>query len=267
VYSSGTVTVNSSVSITNEKFAEFGRLFRSEDSHPMKNLIPNLARPAITLALICLTLACGGGKSSSPTAPTATATRIIALEGSLAFGDVTVGQTKALDITVRNTGTGPMSVTGVTAPTSVASMLSSSGSSSTVPAGGASTITVRFTPSSVGTFSGTITVTADQTSGTNTIQFSGSGIGAPITVVGVVTDSSTRAALGGVRVSALTPSLLTTIASTTTDGNGFYSFVVPSATSLNMNYTLNGYNIRNVSETFSGDSRRDIALVKSAPCS
>ncbi len=213
--------------------------------------------------------ACGGG-SSSPTAPTpapsATLTKIIALSGSLAFGDVVVGTTSELTITVSNTGTGPLTVTGVTAPASSASLFSATIASSSVAPGGSTTIRVRFTPASTGPVSGTATVTADHTSGTNTIAFSGAGVGALVTVVGVVTDAATRAPIGSVRVLAQTTSgAIVTLGTATTDGNGFYSFVLPSATAINLNYAVTGYNQQNAAVTLTGDTRRDVTLTRATP--
>ena len=212
----------------------------------MRKLSRYLLLP-LTVGLVFVA-ACGGG-SSSPTAPssTTTTTKVIALAGPLAFGEVTVGTSRDLTLTISNNGNAVLTLGDTN---------------------GSTTMSVRFTPSAVGALSGTLTINADHTSGTNTIAISGTGTAAPtppITLVGAVLDSATRRALGGVRVSALTPSLLTTLATTTTDGNGFYSLVVPSATALTVNYTLTGYNIQNVSSNFSADARRDINLVQSAP--
>lgn len=230
-------------------------------------MIDRRARVIACLALVASVLvsACGGsnGTPTSPSTPVAAGTKIISISGTLAFGDVTLGSTKELTITVSNTGTATLSFTGITASGGLTTHSAASPTSGSVPAGGSLPVLFRFTPASAGAFSGTVTFTADHTSGTNIISMSGTGVAAPtppITLVGVVLDSATRRALSGVRVSALTPSLLTTIATTTTDGNGFYSIVVPSATAMTVSYTLNGYNIQNVSSTFSADARRDIDL-------
>ena len=234
----------------------------------MRKLSRYLLLP-LTVGLVFVA-ACGGG-SSSPTAPssTTTTTKVIALAGPLAFGEVTVGTSRDLTLTISNNGNAVLTL-GDTLSISATfgSNVSSTGGSKTIQPNGSTTMSVRFTPSAVGALSGTLTINADHTSGTNTIAISGTGTAAPtppITLVGAVLDSATRRALGGVRVSALTPSLLTTLATTTTDGNGFYSLVVPSATALTVNYTLTGYNIQNVSSNFSADARRDINLVQSAP--
>ena len=214
------------------------------------------------LTAIATSIACSGG-NSSPTSPT-TATRVIALEGNLTFGDVLVGHSKELVVTIRNNGTGAMTMTGISGSSGVTPQTAASPLSGSIPSGGSLNVTFRFSPTSPGTISGTITFTTDHTSGTNTMTMSGTGVVVPVTVVGVITSPTTRAPLRGVRVSALTPSLTTTIASTSSDGNGYYSLVVPSGVALTMNYTLSGYNIRNIPETFTADTRRDISLTPSA---
>jgi len=144
--------------------------------------------------------ACGGG-SGTPTAPSSTsrATRVIALEGSLAFGDVVIGQTKELAVTIRNSGTGAMTMSGITGSGGIVSATTASPTTGTIASGDSLGVTFRFAPTAVGSVTGTVTFTTDHTSGTNTLELSGNGIAAPVTVVGVVTDAGTTAAFGGVR--------------------------------------------------------------------
>ena len=72
---------------------------------------------SLVLALLPFTLACGGGKST-PTSPSSTtppaATRIIAVSGNLAFGDVPVGSQRELTYTITNSGNATLTVTGTT---------------------------------------------------------------------------------------------------------------------------------------------------------
>lgn len=223
------------------------------------------ARSCHAVALLAVTLVAGcGGGSGSPTSPTSTqtaaATRIIALSGALAFGDVAVGQTREATITISNTGTGTLTLGDLSAPASAAAFLSAT-LPRTVAPGASSAATIRFSPQSVGTVSGTLTFQGDQTAGTNTIAFSGTGIGAPVTISGVVTDANTRRAIVGARVAALTAnSALTLLAETATDGNGFYSFVVPSATAISFSVSRSGYNVSAPTVTFATDTRRDVSL-------
>jgi hypothetical protein len=221
---------------------------------------------SVVASLVLSACGGGGGGSSSPTspspAPTVAATRIIAISGSLAFGDVVVGSSREATITISNTGTAALSFTGITATGGLTTHSTASPKSGSIAPGGSQSVLFRFTPASAGSFSGTVTITSDHTSGTNTIAISGTGVGAPVTVTGVVTDSATNRAVGGVRVSALrNDTSAQSLATATTDGNGFYSMVVPSATAISMGYSRDGYNQQSATVTFTGDTRRDIRLV------
>ena len=134
-----------------------------------------LRRAALVLAL--LTTACGGGPSSTPTAPTAptpdaTATRIIALSGNVAFGNVLVGSSATASLTIGNNGNSSLTWTGLSTGTTV---VTASATSGTVAAGAAAAVTLTFTPTVAQNYAGTLTATSDATSGTNTMAFSGTG--------------------------------------------------------------------------------------------
>jgi hypothetical protein len=217
------------------------------------------------IGVLCLIgVSCGGGSGTgSPTAPTSSsaATRIISIEGTLAFGDVRLGQTAELVLTIRNNGNATLTLGDVTAPASIASLVSITGSSRTVAPGATATLTFRFTPTATGAVSGTITINADHTSGTNTVTLTAVGVGVPVTVTGVVTDAESRRPVGGVRVAALTNNAaLQNLATATTDGNGFYSMVVPSGTAISLQFSRDGYNFQSSTVTFTTDTRRDVSL-------
>lgn len=68
--------------------------------------------------------------------------------GALDFGKVTVGSTKNMDFTVQSTDNGPLTGTAsATAPFSIVV-----GSSCSLPAGQSQPVTVRFSPTTPGTF-------------------------------------------------------------------------------------------------------------------
>jgi hypothetical protein len=125
----------------------------------------------VVVLLVGMTSGCKSD-SSSPASPTASSSRVIALTGSLAFGNVEVGNTRDLDFTISNSGTAALTVTGITAP----SAYSASWTSGTIAAGGSQLVTVRFSPTQAQSHSGTLTVAADHTGGTNTIGVSGTGV-------------------------------------------------------------------------------------------
>ena len=121
----------------------------------------------------------------SGTGVAAATTRIISLSGDLAFPSVTVGQSATRTLTITNTGNSPLTVTGISYPSS----RFSGNWSGTIAAGGSRNVTVTFAPqaSHVGAYSNTLTVNSDATSGTNTWAISGTGAsGGGVTPAGMV---------------------------------------------------------------------------------
>jgi HYDIN/CFA65/VesB family protein len=219
-----------------------------------------MKRILLALALGVCIPACGGGSSPSATAPsTGTPTRIMVLGGNLSFGAVTVGQHATGLLTIGNTGNSTMTVTGVSLP--CGTQYTGSFVSGTIAAGVTQSSTVTFTPTMAETCSGSITVTADQTSGTNTISIIASGVAPSVTVSGTVVDDATSAAIQGGFVSA-NNSVPTT---TSTDGNGFYSIPGLSGT-ITLSASATGYfSSAMATLTLTGDTRQDFRLRKVAP--
>lgn len=99
-------------------------------------------------------------------------TRVIALSGDLNFGNVIVGQTVQRTLIISNTGTTALTINSL----AFSSVAFSGNVSITIAPNSSQNITISFTPTAAGNFSGTITVNANQTSGINTINFSGIGV-------------------------------------------------------------------------------------------
>jgi hypothetical protein len=131
------------------------------------------------LLLAMMAVACGDDGPSSPTSPTPTpaTTRIIALSGNLAFGEVAVGSSRDATLTIRNTGNAVLTITSLTAPSDLADLLTADWTSGQVAAGASQAVTIRFAPAQPGSYSGTLAVNGDQTSGTNTIAVSATATG------------------------------------------------------------------------------------------
>jgi len=123
---------------------------------------------------------CGGGDSSptSPTPPASTPTRIVSVTGNLAFGEVAVGASRDIAMTIANSGTAALTITSLSVSGGLVSHTTATWTSGTIAAGGSQVVSIRFAPTAEGSFSGTVTVNGDQTSGTNTIAVSGSAISA-----------------------------------------------------------------------------------------
>jgi hypothetical protein len=98
-------------------------------------------------------------------------TRIIRLTGDLAFGDVAVGSSAQRTLTTHNDGNSVLSVFSVSYPSGFSGDWNGS-----VSAGGSQDVTVTFTPTTETSYSGTLTVNANETSGMGTRFVSGSGI-------------------------------------------------------------------------------------------
>ena len=109
--------------------------------------------------------------------PTGTAvpTRVIGLSGSLAFGSVTVNTTATRTLTISNTGNATLTVIDIAYPAGFTGAWSG-----TIAAGDSQPVTVTFAPSAATNYSGTVTVNANQTSGTNTLVASGNGTITPV---------------------------------------------------------------------------------------
>lgn len=147
-------------------------------------------------------------------------TRIIGLSGSLAFGNVNVNTSKQLNFTVSNTGNSALNVSSISYP----SGFTGNWSSASIAAGGSQSVTVTFKPTAGQSYSGTVTVNSDKTSGTNTISISGTGISDPVsyTISGYVRDA------GNTGISGVTMAFSNNGGTVPADTSGFYSKTVSS---------------------------------------
>lgn len=102
---------------------------------------------------------------------TPSTTRILAISGDLAYGGVVVGGTATRTLTLSNLGNSPLTVTSITYPTGF-----TGAASGTIPPGFSANVTVTFAPTALTTYSGTLTVASDATSGASTRTISGFGV-------------------------------------------------------------------------------------------
>ncbi|MFA5907244.1 MAG: carboxypeptidase-like regulatory domain-containing protein [Vicinamibacterales bacterium] len=148
------------------------------------------------MAVLVIVAGCG---KDTPTAPTPTPGAAIGLSGNLAFGNVTVGTTATAALTITNTGSAELTVTSIGYPAG----FSGSWAGGSIAAAASQIVNVTFAPTAGSAYTGTITVNANQTSGTNTISVSGTGTVSPtFTLSGLVTESAptTSTVLAGVTV-------------------------------------------------------------------
>lgn len=111
------------------------------------------------------------------------ASRIISLSGNLNFGSVTVGNSSNRTLSIANNGTSALTVSSITYPSGFSGAWNGS-----IPVGGSQNVTVTFSPTSATSYSGTVTVNSDATSGTNTIGASGNGSSAPTPIISLSGD-------------------------------------------------------------------------------
>ena len=100
-------------------------------------------------------------------------TRVLGLGSNLLFGIAVTNTTPTLlQLSVTNSGTGPLAVSNVIGTTGFAA----SPTNFTLNAGVGSNITVTFTPALLQGYTGTITFVSNKTGGTNTVAASGTGV-------------------------------------------------------------------------------------------
>ncbi|MDP8979665.1 MAG: choice-of-anchor D domain-containing protein [Acidobacteriota bacterium] len=126
-------------------------------SLPLAIQFPGSPSPVVNLAV-------QSGAGSQP--------KLALSTNSLAFGTVTVNQTKDLSVTVTNTGSGTISAT-VKPPGSGFNLLSAT--SFTLGAGQSASVNLRFAPFSAGPFNSTVVITSNDPASPATITLSGTG--------------------------------------------------------------------------------------------
>ncbi len=137
---------------------------------------------SIGIVLACLALGACGGSPAAPSSKSrqSSPTRIIALTGNLAFGNVELGRIVTAPLTITNDGNAPLTISGLALNVSGFSSPSAAGFTAsmhdTIPAGESRTATITFEPKALRSYQGLLTVDADQTGGTNSVEFSGAGI-------------------------------------------------------------------------------------------
>jgi hypothetical protein len=214
----------------------------------------------LLILLLCGTWA-ACSNPNAPTTPAATATsqsRVIGLIGNLAFGSITVGSSAEATLTITNSGSGPLTVSSLTLPGGYAATWSAG----TIAAGNSQAVTIRFTPTAAQNYNGSVIVNGDQTSGTNAISVSGTGVArtvAPSTAVvtGTVTDGTSRGVLPGILVQITSGP--DNGKSVKTDGAGTYQLTVtPGAFTMQLSAT--SYITQTLDVTIASSTRVDVVL-------
>lgn len=94
---------------------------------------------------------------------------------SLTFDSTTVGATSQRTLTIRNTGTASLSVTGIRATGADSSQFTVSPATATVAAGDSARVTVTFAPTSAGAKSASLSIAHNATGSPSTVALTGVG--------------------------------------------------------------------------------------------
>lgn len=154
----------------------------------MRSPLNRRVLPAMLLAV----LACASCEKSNPAAPSPSSqagTRVIALSGNLAFGSVEAGKTAESTLTIGNSGTSSLSVSGISVPDGYAV----NWTSGAIAPGASQQVVVRFAPTGARSYDGTLAVSGDHTSGTNTAALKGTGLASAF---GTITGTAVEQAAG-----------------------------------------------------------------------
>jgi hypothetical protein len=121
---------------------------------------------------------------------------------SLSFGNQVLNTTSgARSVTVSNTGTGPLNLNGVAAGAEYAA---NSTCASTLNPGGACTVNVTFTPTALGTQTGTVTLYSNASNGPQIVNLTGNGFaGAALSCTNCVVGGFAVGSGGGEKIITL----------------------------------------------------------------
>jgi hypothetical protein len=184
--------------------------------------------------------------------------RIIALSGDMAFGNVAVGSSLSKILTITNTGSSALTVSSIACPVGFSGNWSGS-----IGAGNSQSVTISFSPTSATSYSGTITVNSDKTSGINTIACSGMGmVPPPLTLISPNGGESWNAGskqvirwssnnlTGYIKIELLQGGVsVKTISSRSSVSLGNYSWTISSTQSTGSNYAVRLTSTTNTSIT------------------
>jgi hypothetical protein len=106
--------------------------------------------------------------------------KAIAVSGNLTFGNVLIGTSAQMSMTISNAGSTTLNVSSITLPTGFTTTFTTA----TIPVAGTVTAFIKFSPAAAISYTGTATVNSSATSGTKSLPVSGSGIGQTINVTG-----------------------------------------------------------------------------------
>src|SRR5215472_9216624 len=179
-------------------------------------------------SLVALLVACQGVSAgpSIQTSPQQGSTLSLA-NGTLNFGNVAVGTTATLSMVATNSGPAAVTVSSVSISSQLFQLVAPS-LPVTVAAGQSTTVTLTFSPTALGTFNATASITSDASNATSTLSLTGNGVAdaqpgqlsvSPATLsVGSVSVGSSGTASGSLTAAGSIVTITTTTESLTGTG-------------------------------------------------
>jgi hypothetical protein len=183
----------------------------------------------------------GGEDTSAPEINVLNGTLAVQSGGSISFGSVQVGNGVNKILTVRNTGTGPLTLTPLTnADLPAGFSIVTNFASTTLAAGASATITLRYAPTAAGATSGTLTLLSDDADeGSFVINLTGTATPAPAPEINVLNgtvavQSGGAISFGDVQVTKFLNKVIT-IKNT---GNATLTLVKPTAADMPAGFSI-----------------------------
>lgn len=159
--------------------------------------VAKVASALLVAALMAFFVACQGVSAGPSIQQSPQGSTLSLNNGTLNFGNVTVGTTATLSLVATNSGPVSVTVSSVSISTQFFKLVAPS-IPVTVPSGQSTTVTVTFTPNAVGTFNATATITSDASNATTNVALTGAGVAAA--QPGTLTVSPTSLNVGSVTV-------------------------------------------------------------------
>ena len=154
--------------ITNVEFLQGATVLGNVAAAPYS--VPITSLPAGNFTFTAIASDTNGMTATNSVSIQVVAGNVIFLSGNLNFGVVAVGSPASATLTISNGGGTTMTVSNIVYPAGFSGPFSG-----TVGAAGSQAVTVTFSPTAPGFYSGAITVNSDAPNGVNTISASGFG--------------------------------------------------------------------------------------------
>jgi hypothetical protein len=138
---------------------------------------------------------CNVTLSSSPTTVAASPSPLVAGVSSLNFGNIGLANSAAKTVTLTNTGSSSVTISGVSV-SGPGFTASGSASGLTVGPGGATTVGATFTPFTTGNLTGSLTITSNAQNSPATLALSGTGVTSSTHAVALSWNPSSSAIAG-----------------------------------------------------------------------